>query len=335
MRNHAALVRLIRALTVSLALWGFGIAAVGLEANVTRTNWSDRWITNVIEVQMPLNRFVNEYRTNWVTQLRTNMIEVYATNRVTRTLTNRVMVDAFRTNLVVAYQTNWSMIRQTNPIVVEAAWTNVVVAYHTNWNTWTLTNRVAVNVLRTNFVDRYQTNWGTLNLTNWETVVQFKTNWITQPVTRVVQLDLPNQPVATAPAARGATEQKEAAGEPASPRIAASWTGPLTIEAARTARSPANDLVEVQLKVRWTSDTATPPQVQSWRVEREDGAILLFGQDQEFKRQLPVGKYKVEARLKAAGTDHPLAARGTLSVTTREATIQQKALVKRQVAVNN
>lgn len=303
MHGHAALVRLVRVVAVSLALWASGLSLIGVEANVTRTNWFDRWITNVIEVRMPANRFVNEYRTNWVTQLRTNVIDVYATNRVTRTL--------------------------TNPVVVEATETNVVTAYETNWSMRTLTNWVAVNVLRTNFVDRYQTNWSTLNLTNWETVVLFKTNWITQAVTNVVQTDRPNRPAATVAALREAVEPKEARVETAPPAPAVVWTGPLAIEAARTARPPANNLVEVLLKVRWTGNTAAPLWVQNWRVEREDGAILLFGQDREFKRQLPVGKYKVEARLKGEGDNPPLVARGTLSVTTAVATIQQRLLVKK------
>jgi hypothetical protein len=69
--------------------------------------------------------------------------------------------------------------------------------------------------------------------------------------------------------------------------------------------------------------------LQNWRVERDDGAILLFGQDQEFKRPLPVGNYKVEAKLKAEGDNPPLAVRDTLSVTPREATIQPRLLVKK------
>jgi hypothetical protein len=284
-------------------LWASGLSLVGLEANVTRTNWFDRWITNVIEVRMPANRFVNEYHTNWVTQLRTNVVDVYATNRVTRMLTNHIMVDAFQTNLVVAYETNWQ--------------------------TKTLTNQVAVNVLRTNLVDQYRTNLSTLSLTNWETVLLFQTNWTTLPVTNVVRIDLPTRPAVPVAAPNEVAEPKEAGAETVSPAPATAWTGPLAIEAVRTARPAANNLVEVQLKVRWTGNTAAPLQVQNWRVEREDGAILLFGQEQEFKRQLPVGKYKVEARLKGEGDNPPLAARGTLSVTTHEAIIQQKLLVKK------
>lgn len=93
--------------------------------------------------------------------------------------------------------------------------------------------------------------------------------------------------------------------------------------------APANDLVEVQLKVRRTDDTGVPVLVQNWRVERDDGAVLLFGQDQQFKRPLPVGKYKVEAKLKAEGDDSPLSVRGTLSVTLHDATIKPRLLVKK------
>ena len=83
------------------------------------------------------------------------------------------------------------------------------------------------------------------------------------------------------------------------------------------------------MKVRRTDSTAAPPRVQQWRVEREDGAILLAGQDQDFKRQLPVGKYKVEAKLKVEGNNLPLSVRGTLSVTTHEAVVQPRLLVKK------
>jgi hypothetical protein len=303
MQRNAALVSLVRAAAVSLVLWVSGLCLVGSEVNITRTNWFDRWITNVIEVRMPANRFVNEYHTNWVTQLRTNIVDVYATNQMTRMLTNQVVVDAFRTNFVVAYQTNWQ--------------------------TKTLTNQVAVNLLRTNLVSQYRTNVSMLSLTNWETVVLFQTNWITQPVTNVVRIDSPIRQAAPVTAPKETAERKEVRAATASPAPAPAWTGPLAIEAARTARPAANNLVEVQLKARWTGDTAAPLQIQNWRVEREDGAILLFGQEQEFKRQLPVGKYKVEAKLKAEGDDPPLAARGTLSVTTLEATIQQKLLAKK------
>jgi hypothetical protein len=230
-------------------------------------NRVERWITNVIDIQMPENRFVNVYRTNWVTQLRTNVVDVYATN--------------------------WTMCKVTNRVEVASTWTNHVTAYHTNYNTRTLTNHVAVNRVRTNFVDRYHTNWSMLKLTNWETVVLFKTNWITQPVTNVFQIDLRKRPVAAADAPSEDVEPKETPAVTTSP-APVGWAGSVAIEAVRTTRPAANDLVEVQLRVRRTDNTAGPLQVQHWRVEREDGTVLLFGQEKEFKRELMTGRYKVE-----------------------------------------
>jgi hypothetical protein len=248
-----------------------------LEANVTRTNWVERWITNFIEVRMPLNRFVNEYHTNWITQFRTNVIEVYATNRLTRTLTNHLVVDAFQTNLVTAYQTNWK----------------------------------------------------TLGLTNWQTALVMKTNWVTQLVTNVVQIDLPSPSVVTEAAApREAAGQREGRMKAPSPQPGATSAGPVVLEAARTARPPNNDQIEVQLRVSGNGDPAATLQVQQWRIEREDGAILCFGQDQEFKRELPAGRYTVEVKVRRHEDDPLLIARGTLVLTSREAVIQQKLTAK-------
>ena len=295
MHGNIALNRPFRAVTVGLMLWLPGFSLLGAEVNLVRTNWFDHWVTNVIEVRMPVNRFVNECHTNSVTQVRTNAIEVEVTNQV----------------------------------VVDAFWTNVVVAYETNWNMRTLTNRLAVNLLRTNYVDQLQTNWSTLNLTNWETVVLFKTNWVNQPVTNVVQLDLPGRPAPVVAASEPAAEPSEARADAVAPLMAAVWTGPVAIEAARTARTAVNNLVEVRLKVHRTGNATGRLQVQQWRVEREDGAILLFGQEQEFLRQLPAGKYRVEARLTGEGKDLPPSVKGTLSVTANEATVQQRLFVKR------
>ena len=83
------------------------------------------------------------------------------------------------------------------------------------------------------------------------------------------------------------------------------------------------------MKVRRNDNAAAPTQVQQWRVEREDGAILLFGQDQNFKRDLPLGNYRVEAKMKVEGDNPPLSVRGTLSVTTRETVVQPRLLVRK------
>jgi hypothetical protein len=292
---------LLSALTLALCAPELSLSAS--EASVTRTNWAERWITNVIEVTMPTNRFVNEYHTNWVPQVRTTTIDVYATN--------------------------WSMRTVTNHIMVEALWTNTVVAYKTNVITRTLTNSVAVNLLQTNVLDRYHTNWSTLNLTNWVTVIMFKTNWLTQPVTNVAQVDMSSRPATALPAPSEVVSLKEPVVEAAPPAPAGGPSAPLVILATRTTRPPANNLVEVQMKVRWAGNGSAQLRVQSWRIQREDGAVFMFGQEQEFLRQLPVGKYTVEARLKAE-EDGPLyVARGTLSVTLHDAVIHQRLLAKK------
>jgi len=277
MSGHAAFARTVGVLAVVLNLCAAGSSVLGLEANVTRTNWVERWITNLIEVRMPLNRFVNEYHTNWITQFRTNVIDIYATNRLTRTLTNHFAVEAFRTNLVTAYQTNWQ----------------------------------------------------TLDLTNWQTALVMKTNWVTQPVTNVVQIDLPNPSVTTEGATpRAAAGQTEGRMESPPPPPGATVAGPVVLEAARTARPPNNDQTEVQLKARSNDGSAATLQVQQWRIEREDGAILCFGQEQAFKRELPAGRYKVEAKVRRDEDGPLLTVRGTLVVTPREAVMQQKLAAK-------
>jgi hypothetical protein len=246
----------------------------GGQVTVVKTNWTERWITNEIEVRMPQNRFVNEYRTNWVERVRTNRVTRYETNQVVRTRTN-------------------------------VAW---------------------VDLIRTNYVQAWQTNVKTLNVTNWTTVLVIKTNWVAQPLTNLVEMDLPGR-------APGAREETGAAREVAAPRAAAWQAGVpapstrvadgLSLEASRTARPPRGNLVEVRLAVRRVAGAVSPVQVQRWKVESEDGAILCFGQDQEFKRELPSGSYKVEATVGSEKNKLLVRVLGTLVVTTRDATMQQ------------
>ena len=66
-----------RILALGLVFCAAGRVLTGAEVTLTRTNWVERWITNVIDVRIPVNSFVNEYRTNWVTALRTNIVDVY------------------------------------------------------------------------------------------------------------------------------------------------------------------------------------------------------------------------------------------------------------------
>jgi hypothetical protein len=300
---NAALGGKLRLLTLVVALWAPRLALFGFEATVTRTNWSDRWITNVIQVTIPTNRYVNAYHTNWTMQ----------------TITNPVEVRAVWTNVVVAYYTNWTTRTRTNTVSVGATHTNFVTRYQTNWSTLTLTN----------LLTRYQTNWTTLNLTNWEAVVMLRTNWVTLPVTNVVQIDVATRPAAPAAAARQVVAPKPAVAEPSSTAPVAAWSGPLVIEASRTTQSSANGLVEMQIRVRWNDSRTAPLQVLSWRIEGENGAVFLFGQEQEFKPQLPAGNYKVEVRLKGEADAPTRAVRGTLSVTTREVTVEPRLLVRK------
>ena len=265
------------------------IAAPGARGAVVQTNRTEHWETNVIEIKMQATKLVTEYRTNWVNEVWNNIIDVYATNRVTKLYTNRIKVDLLQTNFVTAYHTNLQTLRVTNEV------------------TRFITNRVAVEAWRTNFVQAYQTNTKTLHLTNWVTVLQFKTNWVTQPLTNLVGIDMP------------VTHGDSTAGSQPSPAAAthassASSPGePLALQARRTGQG-GNGKPEVQLSVHATNSAGTAPKVEQWRVEREDGSMLLFGQDQEFRRALPVGKYKIEVKARQPGANQLVAALGTLSV---------------------
>ena len=113
------------------------------------------------------------------------------------------------------------------------------------------------------------------------------------------------------------------------PQPAAAPKEGLVLEASRTARPPADNHLEVQLRVKSAGEPDAPVQVLKWRVERDDGTILSFGQDQEFKRELPVGKYKIEARVQREAGSPVQVVGGTLEVTLRDAVIQQPLLGKR------
>lgn len=252
--------------------------------------------------------FVNQttvVHTNFVERWITNTAEVhmqlnrfvteYHTNWITRARTN--VVDTFSTNIVLAYLTNH----------VHHVRTNYVNVFATNLTARFVTNHLLVDAVQTNFVQVYHTNLKTLHLTNWTTVVALKTNWITRPITNVVEIDMAAE---TPPAA--AVEPKQALSEP------------LALQASRSLRSTPSNQVEVQLKVSWTHAPGAPLQVQQWRIERDDGSILCFGQDPEFKRVLPTGTYKVFVRAQRDAKSPFLAALGTLTVTQREVSVEQR-----------
>ena len=249
---------------------------------------------------------VSSTKTNWVDRWITNTTEVHMqlnrfvtefhTNWVKRVETN--FVDLFATNTVTRYQTNWLTHFRTN----------IARLFVTNLVSKTVTNTSLVNAFETNFVQAYRTNLKTLNLTNWTTVVAFKTNWIERPLTNLVEVEM--------------TRDASPAG--ASVPKAATSNEPLSLQAARTGKLNVNNQVEVQLTVSWTRPPAAPLQVQQWRIEREDGSILCFGQDPEFKRALPQGTYKVSVKAQRDARSPVVAALGTLTVNSREVLLEQR-----------
>src|SRR5438105_3201420 len=113
-RRRAQLVPLGLVFTASQSLMS------GAEIDVARTKWTERWITNVIDVQRPTNIFVDEFHTNWLRQFVTNTVDVYATNWIKQEVTNTISVPATHTVRVTEYKTNWTSLRRTNEIPVEA-----------------------------------------------------------------------------------------------------------------------------------------------------------------------------------------------------------------------
>jgi len=217
--------------------------------NVIQTSFVPRVITNVIEMRVPTNIFVNLYRTNLVTR----------------------------------YQTNLNLLTQTN------------------------------------FVTRYQTNVNTLTLTNWEAVLVFRTNWIKRPITNLVQIDMPAERADATRAARAIESKGNTATTAAS---AASTDGPI-LEAMRTAKPSVNGQAEICLRLKSAGDETPKFSSQEWKVERTDNSVLLFGRGPEFKREVPLGAYKVEMKARSAEIGPPVRVRGDFEVT-RDQVIQSK-----------
>jgi hypothetical protein len=354
-RSWGRFARLSTALVLGFAASNF--ALYGAEVSVLRTNVTERWITNVIEVKMPTNRFVTEYHTNWVEQVRQNPVAVYKTNVVTRNVTNNVAVDAFKTNHTTAYSTNlhnvtatnlvtiqsfntnvvnrystnWMLLYRTNVVTVDRTLTNFVDSYHTNLKSLFLTNVVNVERPQTNFVSSYRTNFKTLNVTNYETVFVMKTNWVTQHVTNAIEYDVQTKaPESKQPASAPKEDSRLASSEIPGASTAPVLTDLLELEAHRTERPASGNTAEIEIKVHWIGENAGAPIVgQNWRVEREDGAILCFGQERDFKRELPAGSYRVEVFAQKDDKSPLLRARGTLVVNRDEASIRQKQTASR------
>ena len=71
--NRYTTVRIWMRLLTLLAIAGSCSRALPAEQSVSRTNWTERWITNLIEVRMPENVFVDKFHTNWLRQYYTNV----------------------------------------------------------------------------------------------------------------------------------------------------------------------------------------------------------------------------------------------------------------------
>ena len=257
--------------------------------SVVTTNWSPRWITNVIQVSIPTNLFRDEYRTNWVEHRVTNTLDVFKTNVVS--------VDDFHTNLVVAYRTNLKSLTFTNWVPVLVMRTNFVTQPVTNIVEFT--NTVIAETTLTNRVTAYQTNLRAFTLTNWETVLVMKTNWVTRPITNVVEIDLP------APAA--AVTASPATAKPVAPVPAGTTTVAATVdvtqslefELTHTANAAKPDQYPIRLILKSPGEATAILPVQEWRVEKVGGGAFMVGSRAEFTAVLPSGEYKITARVRA------------------------------------
>lgn len=245
---------------------------------------------------------------------------IVRTNYVDRWITNTTEVQLQVNRFVTEYHTNWMAVVHTNVVnlystnLLTTYVTNRIVQTRTNFVDLFVTNRLVLDKFETNLVQAYQTNLKVLSLTNWTTVLAFKTNWVTRPLTNVVELDM-SADHAAVPAASPASTL---------PLKTASNSEVLSLRASRNARLTANNLVEVQIKATWTQAPESPVQVQQWRIEREDGQIMCFGQDTEFRRALPVGTYRVLLKAQRHPQGPLMAAIGTLTVSSREVLLEQR-----------
>jgi len=250
-------------------------------------------------------------QTNWVERWITNTVEV-------QMQANRFVTE-FHTNWVRQVETNFLDLYVTNHVTKTL--TNFLQVYTTNLVTKTVTNNLVVDLVQTNFVHAYRTNLHTLNLTNWNTVLLFKTNWVNQPVTNVVEIEMAKQNLVPS-ASPAITAEPSASTGDGTPE-------PLSIQASRGSRLGINNQVEVVLSVKWANTPGTPLRVQQWRVESEDGSILSFGDEREFKRPLKVGVYKVQVRVQRDPRDTFTVGRAALTITPQEVLVAQKPSIKR------
>jgi hypothetical protein len=118
-------------------------------------------------------------------------------------------------------------------------------------------------------------------------------------------------------------------GETPQRTTASGTTDALLMEASRGTKSAPSSQADVRLKARWANREGSEVQVQQWRVQSQEGSILCFGQDSEFRRNLPYGSYKVELKARFEPNIPVVTIRGLLSVSAREVRLDQNSLAKR------
>lgn len=87
-----------------------------------------------------------------------------------------------------------------------------------------------------------------------------------------------------------------------------------------------DDLVEVLFKLKSADGTTPKLAAYEWRVQRTDGSVLLFGQDLEFKRELPMGTYRIEVKTRKTASTPFVTVRGFVEVTASEVIPQTASL---------
>ena len=277
-------------------------------SEVVTTNWVERALTNVIEVQIPKLIIVDEFRTNTTVSFATNIVEVARTQ----------WVDRFETNVINSLSTNWVTVTQTNTVVldqyrtnrIDVVTTNFLTVFATNFLKLTLTNTVVLDQVQTNLFFAYQTNHTTLSVTNWDTVLVMNTNWISQPVTNVVEIAMPSPRSTALPPTSSSQATQDAAVQNA-PATDTDGLKNLVLEWARESKNPT----EIVLTLKAVNEAELPVQVQEWRVERSDAAILLMGRDPEFRAELPAGTYNVTVKARRGETGPALTLHGSIKVT--------------------
>jgi hypothetical protein len=237
-------------------------------------------------------------------------VNVVQTSFVPRVITNVIEMRVPTNVFITVYRTNQFQVLRTNTFDV----------YRTNWVSTARTNIVPVVLTQTNLVTRYQTNVNTLTLTNWETVLLFKTNRFTQLVTNLVQIDVPVARAATVATPHGDAPKENPA--PAAPAPAPS--DGLVLEAVRTAKPSANGQAEISLKLK-TAGKEPAFLSQEWQVSRTDNSVLLFGRGPEFRRELPLGAYKVDMKARVTESSPLVRVRRNFEVTRDEVILRKPA----------